>query len=1450
MPPSLFLQEGSKMSNKIRLVLTVFILLGLLMPNPVSAARPAHVADPSPAVFINEIHYDNTGGDTGEAVEIAGPAGDTLNEWTLLLYNGSDGAVYNTISLSGNFPDQQNGYGTLSFATTGLQNGPPDGLALVDRNSVVQMFLSYEGEFIAVGNKADGLLSTNIGVEEGGSTPVGYSLQLTGSGTSYAEFTWATEQAATFGALNTGQTFGEGSSNEPVSINCGATLTLNEGSGGSATVIANDPDGMVVDIAITAVTPQALITLSDLVVAGEAGQEASALINVDASVPAGTYVVSLSAANNDAEPQTATCDLTVEVQAVVLNQPVEMACPAPVSLVVGESATTTISASDLDGVVTDIAITAVTPTAPITLSDLVPAGDVGQTASALISVDTSTPAGTYLVSLTATNNDAEPQTATCDLTVQVLEIPVLADVYISEIHYDNTGADAGEMIEVAGPAGTDLTGWSIVLYNGNGGASYLPLVSLSGTLPDQKAGMGTLAFPAVGLQNGAPDGLALVFTSETTTTVVEFLSYEGTFMATNGPATGMSSVDIGVSEPDNTATGLSLQLINGVWVGPMDDSFGEINHLAISDLVINEIDYDQPSTDTAEFIELRNNGSTAAPLLGWIVEIINGASGGAGVAYTITLPDAELAAGETYVICANAATVANCDLDVAKDTDLIQNGAPDAVGLLYDGEVIDAVSYEGDSGAPYLEGSGVGLVDTAGEGEGISRCPNGSDTDQNNLDFVLADITPGAENSCAPAEVCGDPFTPIYTIQGNGIASPLVDTEVTVEGVVTADFQLDSQLKGFYLQDATGDGNALTSDGILIYQPASSGDVNVGDHVRLRGTVAEYYEMTEIKSVSMQMTCSSENTITPTPISLPLTAISDYEAYEGMLLTFPQTLYFVEYYNFDQYGEIVLATGRQYTSTAMYEPGSPEAAQLTQNNLLNRITLDDGRTSQNPDPAMHPNGAIFDLANRFRGGDELHNVTGVLDYNYSAYKLHLTVGAEYITANPRTDLPEDTGGNITVASFNVLNYFTTLDSRGANTADEFERQRAKIIDAISKINADVVGLIEIENNSEAIVNLVDGLNTIMGSGTYAYLNTGVIGTDEIKVAFIYKPATVSLLGNYAILDSTVDARFLDTKNRPALAQTFQTTASGGIFTVVVNHLKSKGSDCLDIGDPDLGDGAGNCNLTRKAAAEALVDWLATNPTGSGNANYLIIGDLNSYDKEDPIDAIKLGSDDLAGSADDYSDLLYTFIGEVAYSYVYDGQLGYLDHALASSALLPRISGVTVWHINSDEPDLIDYDMTYKKDAQDLLYEPNAYRSSDHDPVIIGFNICDEIAPTLEVSVAPNKLWPPNHKMVTIHATVSVADNFDANPTVTLLSVTSSQPDFGPSDIEIIDDTTIRLRAENTGYAKSRVYTITYQAADSCGNVTTQSVTVKVPKNWQWPNPHYNYPYWPRFPWGW
>lgn len=796
-------------------------------------------------------------------------------------------------------------------------------------------------------------------------------------------------------------------------------------------------------------------------------------------------------------------------------------------------------------------------------------------------------------------------------------------------------------------------------------------------------------------------------------------------------------------------------------------------------VLINEFSASTTGTDV-EFVEFFGTASTdfsAYTLLeiegdgtgsGTVDEVINLGTTDAGGFYLVNLPANALENGTlTLLLVTNFTGALGDDLDT--DNDGIFDSTPwDAV--------VDAVAVtDGGSGdltygIPVLGPNYDGLSSFAPGG--ASRIPDGFDTDSATdwvrNDFDLAGIpgfsgtpivgealnTPGAMNELfvPPPEMCGDPVTHfIHDIQGNGLSSPLVGMEVAIEAIVVGDFQNNAQpdngdLNGFHVQeeDAEADADPATSEGIFVFAPGGM-DVSVGDKVRVRGTVSEFNGLTEIGGVSTLLQCSTGNALpTAATVSLPVTSVDDFERYEGMVVTIPQALYISEYFNFDRFGEIVLTTDRQFQPTAIFEPSSTERANLALANSLSRITLDDGRSNQNPDPAIHPNGNVFDLTNLFRGGDTVQNVTGVMDFAFGLYRIQPTQGADYTNANPRPAQPDDVGGSLKVASFNVLNYFTTLDyptgdpldnkcgpleNQGCRGADadqplEFTRQRDKIIAALVAIDADVVGLIEIENNPGDVptADLVSSLNDILGAGTYDYIATGAIGSDAIRVAFIYKPASASPVGDFAVLDTSVDSRFLDDFNRPVLAQTFQDNSTGGIVTVAVNHLKSKGSSCDAIGDPDTGDGAGNCNLTRKAAAEALVDWLATDPTGSGDEDFLIIGDLNSYDKEDPIDVILQGSDDTFGTGDDYTDLIFKFIGENAYSFVFDGQLGYLDHALANASLLDEVTGTTVWHINADEADLIDYDTSFKGPNQDAIYAPDAYRSSDHDPVIVGLDL--------------------------------------------------------------------------------------------------------------------------------
>jgi len=872
--------------------------------------------------------------------------------------------------------------------------------------------------------------------------------------------------------------------------------------------------------------------------------------------------------------------------------------------------------------------------------------------------------------------------------------------------------------------------------------------------------------------------------------------------------------------------------------------------------VINEFSASTAGTDV-EYIEilagagedlsgyavLEVEGDVTSPALGAVASVTELGTADASGFYLADLPANTLQNGTLTLLLVEGFTGAPGD-DLDTDNDGTMDVTPWAA-------VVDAVAVN-DGGAgdlTYGEPSlGVSFDGAAFAPGGASRIPDGTDTDTAadwvRNDFDLAGIdgftgtpdvgeaynTPGAPNAAVQApdpgdDTCETPTTAVYDIQGDGTASPLQGDSVLTEGVVVGRFQSGST-DTVYIQDAKGDGDPATSDGIHVFADASG--IPTGTTVRVRGTVTEFSGMTQLADASIFACGTGVTEIDPVELSLPFDGPDAPEAYEGMLVTFPQDLVVSEYFNYDRFGELVLTDERQVTPTAIVEPGDPARA-LAAEQALARITLDDARSAENPDPAIHPNGEEFTLANTFRGGDLVTGVTGVLDYRFDLYRVQPTKGAEYTAVNARPGVP-DVGSDFTVASFNVLNYFTTLagqGGRGADTAAEFDRQEAKIVSALAEMDADVVGLIEIENNTAAIQRLVGALNAKVGAGTYDYVDTGVIGTDAIKVAFIYNTTTAATVGDYAILDSGVDPRFDDTKNRPALAQTFTDTATGGVVTVTVNHLKSKGSACA--GDPDTGDGSGNCNLTRTAAAEALVDWLDSDPTGSGSDNTLIIGDLNSYDKEDPIDALVAGG---------FTDLVARYEGEEAYSYVFDGKIGYLDHALAGEGLLEEVTGAAVWNINADEPDLIDYDMSFKKPAQDALFAPDPYRSSDHDPVLIGLDLTrpDTVPPTLEITLTHKSMWPANHKYVDVTATVTAKDDSGIEPTVELVSVVSDEPDNGEDDgntvddIVIVDKNTFRLRAERSGAGDGRTYTITYRATDAAGNETIATATVEVPLN--------------------
>ena len=608
--------------------------------------------------------------------------------------------------------------------------------------------------------------------------------------------------------------------------------------------------------------------------------------------------------------------------------------------------------------------------------------------------------------------------------------------------------------------------------------------------------------------------------------------------------------------------------------------------------------------------------------------------------------------------------------------------------------------------------------------------------------FALGkDDTPRASNDASDSSEIME--KPIPEIQGVGVTSPFVGMTVKTKGIVVGDFQSNDELRGFFLQDPKGDGNPASSDGIFIFDPGGTA-VSVGDQVEVSGTVAEFNNLTEINHVS-NLTILGTGMRSPTSVRLPEESNGDLERYEGMLIQIMGQMTVSQTFFLGRYGQLTLSSpdksgipGRLFQATHLFPPG-PDAKEWAADNQRRSLILDDGQDinpfGDNPHPVPymgHSPGRVI------RSGDHVNRLIGVLDYgrinsNRSDpardYRLHPTVEPLFTSSNPRPPTPPILEGNLKIASFNVLNYFLTLNQRGANTSSERTRQREKLIAAIHRMDADIVGLIEVENDEDASINdLAKGLNGLAGPDVYDTIRTGRIGSDAIKVGFIYKPVVVTPIGAFQILDNATDARALTTRNRPPLAQTFQHKATDDAVTVVVNHFKSKGSPCDDISDHNRGDEQGNCNGTRSSIARALVDWLANDPTASDDSDIVIIGDLNAYAREDPIRILEEGG---------FVNLIHQFRSTEAYSFTFDGQAGYLDHVLASPSLASKAVGVAEWHINTDEPPVRDYNEDTNPAG---YYQPNEFRSSDHDPVIVGFQLATNSSPPNDSSGKLVRVW--------------------------------------------------------------------------------------------------------------
>jgi len=574
----------------------------------------------------------------------------------------------------------------------------------------------------------------------------------------------------------------------------------------------------------------------------------------------------------------------------------------------------------------------------------------------------------------------------------------------------------------------------------------------------------------------------------------------------------------------------------------------------------------------------------------------------------------------------------------------------------------------------------------------------------------------------------------IHTIQGRGARSPLTGKRVVTQGAVTL-----VASNGFFVQELPGAGDARASRGLFVFTDTPPAVV-AGQCVRLAGRVVEFntgaadnrdtlaHTVTELHEVAGLRVLRAGCDVAPVALTLPLPEGDSLERFEGMLVTLRGPLTVQQNFFLGRFGQLTLAVGgRVQVPTNALRPGAAARA-LARANAGRSLVLDDSSALQFPSPVpfLAGDGTV-------RAGDSVDEITGVIDYGLASasasgpgtWKIHPVRPPRFARANPRPLAPADVGGDLRLAAANVDNYFSTLadgqhvcgprhlatDCRGARSAPEFERQRAKIVEMLAAIDADVVALMEIENNGPtALQTLVDALNARVGSAAWTLVDetAAPAGTDAIRVALIYKPARVTAVGAARSDRDPVH-------DRPPLAQTFVVVDGGVPFNVIVNHFKSRRCDGAAGGDLDQHDLQGCFDHRRAAQARALARFAGTVARASGVADTVLVGDFNAYGREDPPTLL---------AAAGFADQVARFDAD-GYSYVFDGAAGRLDGVFASATMARRVTGVTEWHVNADEPELLDYAFARRLPGPASAastatgWTPTPWRASDHDPVVIG-----------------------------------------------------------------------------------------------------------------------------------
>ncbi|MEH0724736.1 ExeM/NucH family extracellular endonuclease [Vibrio alginolyticus] len=897
-------------------------------------------------------------------------------------------------------------------------------------------------------------------------------------------------------------------------------------------------------------------------------------------------------------------------------------------------------------------------------------------------------------------------------------------------------------------------------------------------------------------------------------------------------------------------------------------------------------------------VEIANTGDTAVTLTGY--ELAKSSNGGGTWGSTFDLSQVMLQANQVYVLAhGDASDTIKAIADIT-DKSVANFNGDDPIALLKDGEVHDIIGVMGD--VDFGKDTTLVRNSDALTPSATYDASQWTAFEKDNIDGLgeLNATEPPAPFAC---EVDGQQpnFTTIQDIQGEGDTSPFIDgypyitgEDHFVTGVVTA--VTTGLTKGFYLQALESDNNDKTSEGLFIHTDAADTELKAGDVVCVKGKVQEYYSNTQLASDanSYVKTGTSETPrVTDLVIKEGETLRDALERHEGMQveLTSASDLFVTRNFSYDydsRRNNMMLSHEAPLLKpTQLHAAESDAAVELAKDNAANRVYLESDGKAPNGQIPYYPDFAKDadqdgSSEQHIRLGSRVEGLQGVVAYSYNEYRLIATNevnNTNFVTSGEgfdvaRKDAPAIADSDLRIASFNVLNYFNSVadsghenptgQNRGATNLDEFLIQQAKIVAAMNKMDADVIGLMEVENNGfgdgSAIQNLVDALNAEIDDAEDHYTYVEIeeqdkyqdeyFGSDAIMVAILYRAnavtpkdaAKVIITPEQHIAENTITRKegtesnpAYDKYQRHSLLQTFTVKETGEDLSIVVNHFKSKGSECIEewiagVEDSEPADLQGNCNNFRVSAAHAVGEALK-----EVKGDVLLMGDLNAYGMEDPLLTLTDYSKEKYGR--DIYTAAYTTIGDGelqvektkiekgyglhnlntllhgtdTFSYTYSGELGNLDHALASSSLAQKVVAIEDWHINSLESNLFEYSSKY---TGDMPKYKDAFSASDHDPVIIAIDLPDDDIdlPKAGDTLAVDVRLPP---------TAVVGDIVTVNLTPSTQAAAASSDTKAYSASQTLVQADIDARSVNIEFEQTPEqgnYQLEEKVTDSTGNI--------------------------------